>query len=60
MRAARACVELDVQLALQRADERGEEIEEQPVAALDDVAQVVLHQRAEDDGPHALLGSPRD
>jgi hypothetical protein len=44
-----------IQLALERADEGREEIEEQTLARQHDVAQVVLHEGAENDRPHALL-----
>ncbi len=56
MRAAREMGGTHVELALQRPDERGEEIEEQSVTAHDDIAQIVDHQRAEHDGAHTLFG----
>ncbi len=55
MRAARHVRGLGLELALERPDEGREEIKEQPVAFHHDVAQIVLHQRAEHDGPHTLF-----
>ena len=56
MRAAGTVARAGVEFALQGADERAEEIEEQTIGAEHDVAQLILHQRAENDGPHALFG----
>ena len=58
VRAARAFARLDLEFALERPEERVEEIEEQAVAALDDVAQFVLDQRAENDGSQAVFVRP--
>ncbi len=48
-------LDLIMQLALERTEKRVEEIEEQAVAGLDHAAQVVLHQRAENDGPQPIF-----
>jgi len=57
MRAAREMRRTHVKLALHRADECREQIEEQTAAGENDVTQVVLHQCAEHYGPQTILGS---
>jgi hypothetical protein len=55
VRAPRTLARLDLEFALERAEERVEKVEEQAVAALHDAAQVVLDQRAENDRAQAVL-----
>src|SRR4029077_13975828 len=44
-----------IELAFQRADEGGEKIEKQSVGGNHDVAQLILHERAEDDRANTLF-----
>src|SRR5262249_28327159 len=55
MRPPSAMCRARVELALQWSDESGEEIEEQPIRTHNDVTDVILHQGAENDGPHPLF-----
>ena len=55
VRAAGAVRGARVELALQRPYEGGEKIEEQTIRGHDNIAQVILHQGAENDGADALL-----
>jgi len=55
MRPAGAMRRARVELALERTNKRREQIKEQRIRRHDDLAQVILHQRAEHDRPQALL-----
>jgi hypothetical protein len=55
VRAAGAVGGALVQLALEGAHEGGEEIKEQALTLQHDVAQVILHEGAENDGPYAFF-----
>jgi len=46
---------LDLELGLEGTEERVEEVEEQPVAEFHQRADFLLDQRAEHDGPHAVV-----
>src|SRR6185437_10709014 len=55
VRPARPVRGAGVELAFQRADEGGEEVEEEAISAHYHVAQLILHERAEYDRPESFL-----
>ena len=59
MGATRAVSRPRAEFALHGPDERIEKIEEQRIAALEDLTDLILHQRAEDDWPQTALRACR-